>query len=799
MKIYAQLTTSLVILLMYNIITCNASACVYTNIAGATITPGDSATITCFAAEDTLPDTQICKFSTNGDVSIAFQQYSPPDITQYVHMDEQYDSINDITILTATITSATLNDVADEITSLVGSFTGCDTMTDIFILVMSPVNDHQPKFEEDSYTVPGVPESFPSGFDILEHYSIAVTATDTDTPNDISSNLDFQITGGDDEGIFSVSANCPDEPNVCNVVLKLTGVMDYSKHPQYDLIVQVTDEGNPPQSSTTTITIILEDTDNLDPAFEQDYYYSTVTDLNIGKYKLVFQPPIKAHDQDTALDEPLIYSLVIDTCGSSCDTIRAAFTINSATGEITFDSYADISAITNQVATFGVKAEQSDNSERSTMAIVNVNLPAPTTTTQTTPTTVTTTTTETTTTPTTITTCSTVTYPDTTTAATETTTPCYCPTSTTIPTTTVTYTTQPECPTDTTSISTNTSPITVTTNTGSTITVTVSDSTDITPITGYTCNPTGPSTTLCPESSKFDYTIYVSIYLALGTKVATVSYYLESATYSLDDTNDDSFKIDPTSGDIKVNNFLTVKSYDLKVKATKGTQFDTTVIRITANTVVTSKPVSTTGYIAGISVLGVLLVIAIIVCCILGWKAFHHKSEKLKINDDFGQDNDFSNHVEGNFNSGRRPSQAFNAELTSDGMKKFDEELDDDDDDELAEVHSNGNLYPDLNSSSQHDDEKLNHYPTLDNLDEMNNFEVVGHSTEQARPLEEEDLMDVNADYDEPAKSILIDSSNTAEDTLEELQKKEDLVITFNEVPEVVAVTPSENIHGNLL
>lgn len=215
----------------------------------------------------------------------------------------------------------------------------------------------------------------------------------------------------------------------------------------------------------------------------------------------------------------------------------------------------------------------------------------------------------------------------------------------------------------------------------------------------------------------------------------------------------------------------------------------------------------TTGYIIGIAVLAAVLAVTLILGAIFAVKAHHKKSKLGKVSYDFGNNDNEStaypdNHANGNHNQGRRLSEAFNTELKSEGLSTFGEDI-------IAEeanlddvVHSDDHLYPDLESSLHHENEDLHQYPTLENLNELNN--VTEHSILPSSdfPGTHRDSMNnhqADDDDDEPAKSILIDSSNTAEDTLEELQKKEELVVTFNEVPEVIAVTPNENNLGNLM
>ena len=172
------------------------------------------------------------------------------------------------------------------------------------------LNDNAPYFEQGDYILPLV-EATPIGDDV-----IALQAFDDDVTNQ-NSELRFEISGGFNITLFDV--------NSTTGVVYVAGALDRETEPVHVLEITVSDTGITRLIASTNLTIILQDSNDNDPIFEQsDYTFSINENLPISS--LVGR--IQANDLDV---QNVTYYLM------EADSFR----INSTSGEIFTSAFLD--------------------------------------------------------------------------------------------------------------------------------------------------------------------------------------------------------------------------------------------------------------------------------------------------------------------------------------------------------------------------------------------------------------------------------------------------------------------------
>ena len=169
-------------------------------------------------------------------------------------------------------------------------------------------NDNVPHFDQLDYVVAILEES-QNGSVVVQ-----VSATDLDA-TEANSQLWFEITGGNDSSLFGIDS--------ITGVISVSGPLDRETQSQHVLQVSVTDRGSPAAlNDTTTVTIILEDSNDNAPVFEQTVYMFSVQE-NQPLLTLIGQ--IRASD----IDLQVVTYYIPD---NSTDSLL--FTVNTTTGEL---------------------------------------------------------------------------------------------------------------------------------------------------------------------------------------------------------------------------------------------------------------------------------------------------------------------------------------------------------------------------------------------------------------------------------------------------------------------------------
>uniref|UniRef100_A0A8C6EF74 Cadherin-like protein 26 n=1 Tax=Moschus moschiferus TaxID=68415 RepID=A0A8C6EF74_MOSMO len=123
------------------------------------------------------------------------------------------------------------------------------------------VNDHAPEFPEKEFNI-SVKEDHAAGQPVFQ--MLAVDLDQENTPN--SQVLYFLIS---QTPVLTESGFRIDR---VSGELRLSGCLDYETVPQFTLLIGARDCGNPPLSSTATVHVHVQDSNNHMPRFTQDHY-----------------------------------------------------------------------------------------------------------------------------------------------------------------------------------------------------------------------------------------------------------------------------------------------------------------------------------------------------------------------------------------------------------------------------------------------------------------------------------------------------------------------------------------------
>ncbi|TSX58272.1 Protocadherin Fat 3 [Bagarius yarrelli] len=188
------------------------------------------------------------------------------------------------------------------------TFSGAASEVDVHIDILD-INDNAPVFKESSYTVT-LPENSMPGTAVVQ-----VFATDNECKN---CPIRYEILSD----ALSYSDHFAIDSTTGFIVT--THLLDYEHIQRYSFIVRATDNGNPAQRSEVMITVLVNDTNDNPPSFNQPFYEAFVNELAPKGH---FVTCVQASDADVSDFDRLKYSI------RSGDD-RMNFLINPETGVI---------------------------------------------------------------------------------------------------------------------------------------------------------------------------------------------------------------------------------------------------------------------------------------------------------------------------------------------------------------------------------------------------------------------------------------------------------------------------------
>ncbi|ROL52057.1 Protein dachsous [Anabarilius grahami] len=211
------------------------------------------------------------------------------------------------------------------------------------------VNDNPPIFQSKSYSVT-VSEATAVGSDVLR-----VITEDAD------------VSPENNNIIYSIQPPAPDEFEVRddgNIRLKQR--LNFNNVQQYSFTVEAKDIGE--FSDTTTITITVEDFDNLNPYFDHSLYKASIEENQVGQFSDVTPEAIKAQDGDTGINETVVYNIK----AVLPNEYQSNFEINQNSGVISVTTALDREEI-DQINVY-IQATQQDDVSKTANAIVSVTI-----------------------------------------------------------------------------------------------------------------------------------------------------------------------------------------------------------------------------------------------------------------------------------------------------------------------------------------------------------------------------------------------------------------------------------------
>lgn len=130
----------------------------------------------------------------------------------------------------------------------------------VFLLRVSDANDCAPVFERDAFTV-SVPEDAPRGSSLIQ-----MRASDADEGANAA--VRFSILRSNRDGLVSVGAE--------SGLVTTDAPLDRETLDRLWFLVEAADGGDPPLSSTATVTVVVLDVNDNEPVFQQQLYDALV-------------------------------------------------------------------------------------------------------------------------------------------------------------------------------------------------------------------------------------------------------------------------------------------------------------------------------------------------------------------------------------------------------------------------------------------------------------------------------------------------------------------------------------------
>ncbi|XP_056103180.1 protein dachsous-like [Rhinichthys klamathensis goyatoka] len=222
-------------------------------------------------------------------------------------------------------------------------------LKNIRTLKVQDVNDNPPIFQSKTYSAT-VSETTAVGSDVLR-----VIAEDADVSPENSN-----IT-------YSILPPAPDDFEVrSDGNIRLKQRLNYNNAQQHIFTVQAKDIGE--LSDTTTVTITVEDFDNLNPYFDHSLYKASIEENQVGQFSEVTPEAIKAQDGDTGINEPVVYSIK----SVLPNEYQSNFDIDQNSGVISVKTALDREEI-DQI-TVHIQATQQDDASKTANAVVSVTI-----------------------------------------------------------------------------------------------------------------------------------------------------------------------------------------------------------------------------------------------------------------------------------------------------------------------------------------------------------------------------------------------------------------------------------------
>ncbi|TRY64470.1 hypothetical protein DNTS_017153 [Danionella cerebrum] len=216
-------------------------------------------------------------------------------------------------------------------------------------IVVEDINNNPPIFESKTYSK-SISETTAVDSNVLR-----VNAEDADASLENS-----RIT-------YSIQPPAPEEFEVRNDGnIRLKKRLNYNTASQHVFTVEAKDIGD--LSDTTTVTITIDDYDNLNPYFHHTLYKASIKENQEGLLSEISPDAIKAQDGDKGINEPVVYSIT----AVLPNEYQSSFVMDANSGVVSVTSALDREEI--ELITLYLQAVQQDDTSKMANAVVSVTI-----------------------------------------------------------------------------------------------------------------------------------------------------------------------------------------------------------------------------------------------------------------------------------------------------------------------------------------------------------------------------------------------------------------------------------------
>lgn len=221
------------------------------------------------------------------------------------------------------------------------SQTGTATLT----VLIDDINDNSP-IVHGSYDVTISEDA------VINTVVASVNATDNDIG--VNSELTYSISDGNTDNDFKINSGIG--------IIQVANTLDRERTSSYILVVDISDGGFPPLSSTINVSIILTDLNDNGPIFTSTAFsFNVLENVTIGTEV----GTVTANDTDSDLNAQITYSLPIFWSG-----LNSHIAINESNGVISTSSVLD----RETQASYFIMCKITDNGKPAFSSTVNITI-----------------------------------------------------------------------------------------------------------------------------------------------------------------------------------------------------------------------------------------------------------------------------------------------------------------------------------------------------------------------------------------------------------------------------------------
>ncbi|KAM7302659.1 protocadherin-16 [Ixodes scapularis] len=179
-------------------------------------------------------------------------------------------------------------------------------------IIVTDANDNAPEFQGTPYFL-NVSEITVPGTTVMQ----GIRAVDKDQPGPFST-VEYYVEDGPYSHLLTFESRLEGS-------LVLKDRLDYETVPRFTVTLRAQDQGNPPQSSHTTLVVVVHDADDQNPRFLAERYFVHLHENpRLGVPLDVKPSKIQAEDPDEEIRAPIKYTFnsAISACMQCCGPRR---------------------------------------------------------------------------------------------------------------------------------------------------------------------------------------------------------------------------------------------------------------------------------------------------------------------------------------------------------------------------------------------------------------------------------------------------------------------------------------------